>query len=41
MAARENKILGILADGNTMLVKITLTEDCLGMMPTSQTIYRD
>lgn len=41
MAARENKILGILADGNTMLVKITLTEDCLGMMPTSQTIFRD
>ena len=40
--AQENKFLSMLAkETKPLRVKITLTEDCLGMMPTSQTIYRD
>lgn len=40
--AQENKFLQMIAkESKPLKVKITLTEDCLGMMPASQTIYRD
>ena len=39
---QKNQFLETLAaNAKPLKVEITLTEDCLGMMPTSQTIYRD